>query len=192
MRIQHQKFSEIYALLSGERVVYVGSTERSLKHRLAKHVSSAHNSPTKNPKLSSWLLTEPKDLTGKVLEVVPIERRYERETYWIAFYDTVDNGLNADKTAKLGRPKGCSNPSGKDHYLYGKKVNPKTWKSSVEARRKEIRCVETGKIYKSQKNAANELKVSPSRINEFFGGKITNVKGFTFERLNSDGNVSRF
>ena len=44
-------------------------------------------------------------------------------------------------------------------------------------------CFETKQVFKSQNEAARELKIPANRISEYLNGNRDNVKGYTFEKL---------
>ena len=46
-----------------------------------------------------------------------------------------------------------------------------------------IRCIETGKIFTSQLNAANEMNLSSSEISKHLNGIMNDVRGYHFERI---------
>ena len=46
-----------------------------------------------------------------------------------------------------------------------------------------IRCIETGDIFRSQLNAANEMNLPASEISRHLNGIIENVRGYHFERI---------
>lgn len=182
--MEYQKFAQVYGLEFEGKIVYVGVTTMDIRQRISKHYQCSAYNRRGAKKLGEWLKTKPKFLI-KILEYCPSEIKFEREKFWIKNYNTINNGLNSENFVDApGRQKGCSNPTGKDHYLYGKKVDPKIWRESVKKRQKPVKCIETGKVYKNQITASKAIKCSPSRFKEFFDGKIGNIKGFTFKRIN--------
>lgn len=67
--------------------------------------------------------------------------------------------------------------TGRSHKeLYGKIDIPE------KTNAKKIRCIETGKIYSSQKEAAMDLNIDAGCITKNLKGKLPHVKGFHFER----------
>jgi hypothetical protein len=46
-----------------------------------------------------------------------------------------------------------------------------------------IRCLETGKVFFSQRHAAAEMGLSQSTISKHLNGTLQSVDGFTFERI---------
>lgn len=133
--MDYQKFAQVYGLEHEGKIVYVGVTTMDIRQRISKHYQCAHYGRRGSKKLSPWLLTNPKFLI-KILEYCPAEEKSQREKYWIDFYDTIANGLNSEPFVDApGRPKGCSNPSGKDHYMYGKPACKAAVEASVAARR---------------------------------------------------------
>lgn len=63
------------------------------------------------------------------------------------------------------------------------KVFAVTEVKSVPAKSKEVRCLETGKVYKNQSEAAKDLKIDPAQVSDSIktGRKRS---GYTFERVN--------
>lgn len=198
------KFAEIYGIEFEGKIVYVGVTTRGIPNRINKHYSDAKfNRYCK--KLGNWLNTKP-DIIIKVIEYCPTDMRMVREKYWIDHYDTQMNGYNDKPFCGVGRPKGCSNPKGKDHPHWGKPAYPKAVENSVKARlgkplseeHKEkikagnskrtdqaikVRCIETGVIYRSVGEAARAHNFTQSNLHQHFRGKTKKCAGFTFEKI---------
>lgn len=59
-------------------------------------------------------------------------------------------------------------------YISSNRQGPPSW---------VIRCVETGDLYTSQNEAANEMDLSGSELSRHLNGVIDHVKGYTFERI---------
>jgi len=132
--MKYQKFALVYGLESEGKIVYVGVTINDVRQRISKHYQSAHLGYRGAKKLGPWLLTDPK-FSIKPIEYCPVDDKFIREKYWIDFYDTINNGLNSEPFVDApGRAKGCSNPSGKDHYMFGKPACKSAIKASVAAR----------------------------------------------------------
>lgn len=194
----------IYGLEFGDRIIYVGSTERSPAKRLSRHYSDAKSG--KISPLYCWMREEMPLLRMKILEVCTSMERYERERHFIAFHDTITNGFNTDLTDRKGRPKGCVNPIGEDHYLYGKKVSRHIVDASVAARRgkhlseehkaklraahvgredqsTKVRCIDTGETFPSIAEAARIKNISTSSLLRNLNGANKTCGGLRFERI---------
>lgn len=117
---RNQSPCTIYGIKHKDMIVYVGSTQKNPAQRFGKHLCAARNGS--KGLLYDFIRKKKPSLSLVVLEVCLPESRYERETFYIKNYKTAEIGYNEDSSAVHGRPKGCFNPSGKDHYLYGKKL----------------------------------------------------------------------
>lgn len=86
--------------------VYIGVTKYSLKHRWAGHVKDSQNPAKQHRSLFKAMnelgidkfIIEP-------IENIEKEKGFEREKYWIEFYDSFYNGYN-DTFGGAGRPIG--------------------------------------------------------------------------------------
>jgi len=87
----------------------------------------------------------------------------ELETFYIKKFNTVQKGLNIT----LGRgAKGLKNPNGC---------------FTSEEQYKKVLCIETGKVYKSAKECADEMGLLRSGISMVCNGKRKTHKGYTFK-----------
>jgi hypothetical protein len=196
--------AEIYGIEFEGKIVYVGVTTVGVKRRLNKHYHDSRlNRGAK--KFGQWLKSKP-IFVVKILEYCPTEIRMEREKHWINHYDTQKNGYNGEPFCGVGRPKGCSNPKGKDHAQWGKPAHPNAIKNSVKARigkplsdeHKEkirlgnlkrtdqaikVRCIETGVIYRSIGEASKAHNFTRANLHRHFRGKTKKCAGFTFEKI---------
>ena len=91
------------------------------------------------------------------------ELAHKAEQYFIAKHDTLRFGLNSPLPRGLGRPKGCENPSGVDHY------------ASVA-----VRHLKTGTVYASMAAAAAETGASVATVCLHVNGRRLNPD---FERF---------
>lgn len=131
----NQKLAQVYGIESEGKILYVGVTTMDIRRRMSNHYDCAFKGRRGAKKLGQWLLNKPV-FSVKILEYCPFETRFETEKKWINHYDTINNGLNSEHFVDApGRPKGCKNPSGKDHYLYGKPACSKAIAASVAARK---------------------------------------------------------
>lgn len=65
--------------------------------------------------------------------------------------------------------------------MRGRKMSPEFCQRLGERSSKSVRCIETGKEYKSMKLAAEDLGLSVSGISQQINGKYNHVKGYHFE-----------
>lgn len=134
----------IYGFEFEGKIVYVGSTIRDVRTRICRHYEFARGfTRNKKPTIFQEFLKEKNPpVNFKILEICDVQKRFERETFFINQFDTIVNGFNKEisgeaeeKKLSAGRPKGCKNPTGKDHYLFGVKGGcPKATEASVKAR----------------------------------------------------------
>lgn len=120
--MKKKEFAEVYVIEHQEKVMYVGVTACGLLKRMTHHKCCSELGKGGPKKLMPWM-RETKNYTARVIEVCTFDSRLQREAFWIEHYDTVNNGLNSTHARGGGREKGCSNPSGPSHYMYGKKIN---------------------------------------------------------------------
>lgn len=202
-----ERTAEVYAVEHEGKIVYIGVTMRGIRYRFSQHhADSKRDRKIRGvKKFSEWLKTDPKIII-KIIEYCSSEIRFEREKYWINHYDTIANGLNTDVSGKLGREKGCWNPSGKDHPQWGKKPHKGAVENSVKVRlgkplsdeHKEkirlgnlkrtdqaikVRCIETGVIYRSIGEASKAHNFTRANLHRHFRGKTKKCAGFTFEKI---------
>lgn len=71
------------------------------------------------------------------------------------------------------------------HYTfsYKNKPTPEKVKVKISERWMPVRCIQTGKEYRSARKACIDLGLSTGQLTGYFQGKYKNVKGYTFERL---------
>lgn len=205
-----ERTAEVYAVEHDGKIIYIGVTMRGIKYRFSQHYADLRKEKKIKgvKKFGEWLKTDPKFII-KIIEYCSAEIRFEREKYWINHYGTIENGLNTDVSGKIGRPKGCWNPKGKDHPQWGKKPHPGAVENSVKTRlgkhlsdeHKEkirignlkrtdqsikVRCIETGVIYRSISETAREHNFTQSNLHQHFRGAIKKCAGFTFEKIIGD------
>jgi len=78
----------VYALMEGQLVLYIGSTTQILKDRANQHRTKNNESASRYiPEHSKWVIT--------ILEDCTIERRLEREQYWIDILNPLYNMKDA-------------------------------------------------------------------------------------------------
>lgn len=199
------KIAEVYGVESEGKIIYVGVTTVGIRRRFSKHYMDAFlNRGAK--KFGNWLKNND-NFVIKIIEYCPVEKRFEREKFWISHYDTINSGYNSEPFKDApGRPKGCWNPKGKDHPQWGKKPHPGAVENSVKSRlgkhlseeHKEkirignlkrtdqaikVRCIETGVIYRSIGEASRAHNFTQSNLQQHFRGKTKKCAGFTFEKI---------
>lgn len=160
------KLARVYGVEFEGKIIYVGVTkQKDIFHRFSAHKSAAKTGKSGADKLGKWLLANPL-YSIKILEYVKMDERFERERYWIGFYKTIECGMNrkpykggANKPFRgaPGRPKGCPNPKGKDHYL------------SVP-----VKWLKTGETFSSMAEAAKKAGVSVATVCLHVNGKRQN------------------
>ena len=74
----------IYAIEHGGGVVYVGSTEQKIQHRIRSHVRDAKKGSTLP--IHEWMRNQAFRFDVRFLEVVDSESRHEAEKKWIEHY----------------------------------------------------------------------------------------------------------
>jgi hypothetical protein len=126
--------SKIYGIKYDGKIIYVGRTTQVPQQRLSSHFSHRNNERICPPKLMKHFVgKELRDHTLVILERCSKQDAPNREIYWIKKLNTIEDGCNTSLTQ--GREKGCKNPTGKDHYLYGKQVARHIVEASIAARR---------------------------------------------------------
>jgi hypothetical protein len=125
----------IYGLTVEGRIMYVGQT-KDIWRRFNEHIRTA-----KAPKsaravgqkklyeaLAACLKADPgaASLDAVELEKCRAKDSNVRERHWIRLLGMHETGWNTPLPGGPGREKGCSNPSGPAHYLYGKRLPKKT------------------------------------------------------------------
>lgn len=89
MEDQSASLVKIYLLEDINDLQYVGKTPRTMRQRLAEH----KHDKKRGRKCSSRLLNL-HNVSWKILEEVPEDKVYERESYWINYYDSVNEKRN--------------------------------------------------------------------------------------------------
>lgn len=124
-------------------------------------------------------------------ECALFDNSHEDYSKMISFYSDCPENMTVDHIIPLiGNSKVCglfvswnlqyltkSDNSRKGNYFDGTYEN-ESWKSL------EIECIETGKRFKTQKQAADEIKTTPSNISQVLSGRYKQIKGYTFRYIN--------
>lgn len=124
------KIFKIYAIRFLGEVIYVGQTGATIESRFYKHLHSAHRVGDSHrvPKLQAHIRSNRmENYTFELLEIVTKDTRYEREKFWIKYFET---------QSKCNTTAGGVTATGPDHYLYGTTgTTEKAWRASVAARK---------------------------------------------------------
>ena len=116
------------------KIIYVGQTKnlqrRKWEHRYRKHI--------------------PKDYTFEVIEECEDSQAINKEKYYIALYNTVENGINIVYGNGHFGIKGSNGFGGR--FQQGNKA----WKNR---KLKKVKCIETGKIYDSVTLCATDMGI---------------------------------
>jgi len=159
-------------------IVYVGCTKRSLEKRFKEHIKEKNliSSDYKIELITAF--DNPKDM-------------FQLEYMLIEHYKLQYTGLNLNpgnpkrisstyitssksKVKKLTRKSWVPTEEQKQRLKTlrcGYKNSPEHQKILVESRKRKVLCIETGKIYSSAKQAAEELNLQRSKISAVCKGK---------------------
>lgn len=110
----------IYALTIRGKIMYVGQSINITK-RMRQHQRAARTGVGGMKKLYDVLSAIPgRDWDMVALDSCAQEDAKALETHFIKLYRTAETGLNTTPHGFGGRQAGCQNPSGSDHYSYGR------------------------------------------------------------------------
>ena len=144
---------KVYGIEFEGEIVYVGVTNQDIRQRISSHQSHSKNGHRGAKKFGEWLKKSP-IFSVKILEYCSVKEKFEREMHWIEFYNTYEKLNSKPFSGALGRPKGCPNPSGKNHYAA-----------------RSIRWKKTGEIFGSMPEAARAAGVSVATVCLHANGK---------------------
>lgn len=197
-----QKLVTVYGLEFEGKIVYVGSTTYELNKRAREHQYMARKSNLPN-KLHVWIREKNPDFKIIRLDQCSSETRYYVETFYMKKHDTIQNGFNSEEAHHSGRPKGCKNPTGADHYMFGKKM-PEHIKEAArqyhlgrklsEDHKRKLHAAgraaslkkilrSDGAIFDSMSEAAASVGVTISAVSVAVK-RSSNCKGYQFEFVN--------
>lgn len=172
-----EKYGIIYCAynkVNGKR--YIGKTTQELSERQRKHFSSTscpyfHHALGKYGKENwEWTIIDEAD-TKKELE--------DKEKYWIAFYDThnVNNGYNLTDGGEGYQPTLEETRYARDRFvqMHGKEPYITNRNS------RNIRCVETGIVYKNAAEASRQTGIHHSHMVAAANGKLKTSGGYHWE-----------
>lgn len=159
--------------------VYVGQTIRSVKERFKCHKHRLKNNCHENEYLlNAWNRYGEENFKFEIIEYCDIDDIDEREKYWIDFYRkkngvyNIENGGNFNKDIP------------KETRVKLSKSVKKLWsdeeyyQKQLENNMRKVICINTGKIYNSIKEAAEDLNVSHAAIYYACVGKRDSVGGY--------------
>lgn len=164
--------------------VYVGQTISDVNGRFRLHKSRLNRKCHENDHLqSAWLKYGAENFKFEIIEHCDIDDIDDREKYWIAYYKikcgvyNIESGGNKNKQLSKKTKEKLSNSvkklwSNKDYYQKQLKNNMR-----------RVICINTGKIYKSVKEAAEDLGVSQAAVYCACVGKRDSVGGYKGEPL---------
>lgn len=163
-----------YNTVNGKR--YIGKTTQELSDRKRKHYSCAdcpyfHNALMKYPKDKwEWTIID---------EAGSPEELNDKEKYWIAYYDT----HNPEKGYNLTDGGDGGERTLEEIRIYRNKFVEMYGKKSHETNRnsRNIRCVETGIVYKNAAEASRQTGVHHSHMVAAANGKLKTSGGFHWE-----------
>lgn len=148
----------IYAIeKTNGKKIYVGQTTQVVKYRYNKHLVLKKLDPS----LHNLVILEE---TYDKLEA------YRLEEYYIAKFNTVEDGLNIA------------------HGVGGKGLVPSknSGMFTSEGQFKKVRCVETDEVFNSAKECSEKMGLLRSGISMVCNGERNSHRGYTFEFVVSD------
>jgi hypothetical protein len=169
-----------------DKILYVGLTKRPLSVRFSQHVSRK-----KLNRLDYKIELVQEDLT--------LEQAVKLEILLIKQYNLIDDGWNISpgsingysvthseitkkklREIKLNKPVSIEHASKNRIARIGMKNTEHQKKMVSDKNSKKVKCLETGKIYKSAREAAKELKLQYSKISLVCNKKRKSTGGMTF------------
>lgn len=149
----------VYCLKNEEnKIVYIGITKRELRFRMYDHVKSYPHRKNYNIEL--------------IEEVEDKSLAEELETYYINFYDTINNGENI--TSGVGRKGLSSNKTSfKNGNTFGKMGT------------KPVKCLDTNEVFSSLTECSKRTGVPITKISDCCKGKRKSSRGLHFEYCNN-------
>ena len=126
---------QVYVIKFKGEILYVGVTKLGINTRLKHHFARLGAETKGIPKLYEHMAKNNRE-DYSIEHVTWCKNKkiaLRTEQFFIQKHNTIENGLNSPLPRGHGRPKGCSNPSGEDHYLFGKKLPEKVRQAVVLA-----------------------------------------------------------
>lgn len=175
----------MYLIKNIDDIVYVGLTSQPLSRRFSQHVSKRH-------------LDKSKCKIELVQEYLTLNEAVILEELLINQYDTRIKGYNISPKSINGhsnlhseemKQKWSEERKGKkvsEAHAAKNRIARLGQKNSPEhqakiIRRKSVMCLETGKIYKSAREAAKDLNLNYSKISNVCTGKRKSTGGLHFK-----------
>jgi group I intron endonuclease len=95
----------IYKIYSDKtNLVYIGQTKRTLERRFYEHLKRSEENTNNRKLYNAFQEYGTESFHIKLIETCNIKDLDEREKFWISYYDSYNNGLNAT-TGGASRPK---------------------------------------------------------------------------------------
>jgi hypothetical protein len=130
-------YVNIYKVEFDGSVVYVGQTNYSIEKRWSDHRSKAKTSKRKTKFHAKIHKYGPERFTVSLIESVDISIADERETHWINYHNTIQEGCNLASGGRVNRnvkisenQKKIIGDSNRTHYHNGSKLSQ--WNGSSE------------------------------------------------------------
>ena len=154
---------------------YIGQTIQKLCERRAAHY-------TKDPEIyfhRALHKYSKDDFEWSIIDTAySQEELNEKEIYWIKKYDTLNPiyGYNLLSGGQGGKPT-------KEQIQYARNKFVEKYSSDAKHLKqvKNIKCIETGKIYKTAAEASRETNVHHGHITEAANGKLKTAGGYHWE-----------
>lgn len=153
---------------------YIGQTIQELKERQRKHYQTDgcpyfHKALLKYDK-DSWEWT--------ILEELNQDQLNEREEYWISYYETTnpEKGYNISKGGDNHYQTQEQIRYARDKFIENYSIDNIIYHTS-----KNIRCIETGEVFKTAKDAGKQKNITYSHITEVANGKLKTAGGYHWE-----------
>jgi hypothetical protein len=194
-----ERFGTVYRVVfrenGFERVVYVGSTVRTVAHRASGHFSTALNT-NKQGGLLDFIRKNP-DRSLYAFETIEVTVNFkEREQFWMNHYG-IETLLNRSPCAKSNK-----SPNNRTRYWLGKRpdaaiaasvlarkgvsIGKERAQKLKETRQKKVRRADTGEVFVSAFFAAKQLGVTASSISRVANGTRKTIRGITFEYVKDE------
>ena len=162
-----------YNKVNGKR--YIGQTIQRLCERKAAHYNKDadlyfHKALRKySPENWEWTIIDYADNK---------EALNDKEIYWIAYYDTTNpnKGYNIQSGGQ-----GANQTLEQIRYAREQFVKQHGVEYIISNKLKNIRCVETGIVYKNAAEASRQTNIAHSHITEAANGILNSAGGYTWE-----------
>lgn len=153
---------------------YIGQTIQELKERQRKHYQTDDC-----PYFHKALLKYDKDSwEWIILEELDQNQLNEREEYWISYYETTnpEKGYNISKGGDNHYQTQEQIRYARDKFIENHSIDNIMCHTS-----KNIRCIETGEVFKTAKDAGKQKNITYSHITEVANGKLKTAGGYHWE-----------